>query len=453
MNRLSLRARVVAGAVAAIVLVVGALGITVAVLVGNELRGSLDHTLRDRAIDVVRLGASTPALLTAPGALASPTGGTEAEVEVFGRSGNVVAASPALGGRRLPGDALVRHAISAGASGYATASFGGNAMRLYAAPMPDTGGQAAGGAVLVGSSLASVQETLGHVRAAIALSAVAAAVLGGLLVALVAGQGLRPLRRLTAAAGAIGTGADPAARLPEDDAPREVEELSATLNGMLAALEHSRATERRFLADASHQLRTPLTALRGNAAYLARHGADAELLAEIDHDARRVGRLIDDLLALERAESHDQPFARVDLAVLATAEARRAGAVLGEIDPAIVWGDGTALAGAVANLLDNARLHGPADGPVTVSLTTEGDRASLQVADAGPGIPPDRVESAFGRFWRGPESAGRPGSGLGLAIVRATATAHGGEVTVEGSRMTLVLPLADTGESPVPGSA
>jgi two-component system OmpR family sensor kinase len=453
MSRLSLRARVVAGAVAAIVLVVGALGITVAVLVGNELRGSLDQTLRDRAIGVVRLGASTPGLLTAPGALASPTGGTEAEVEVVSRTGAVIAASPALGGRRLPGEALVRHAISAGGDGYATANFGGNAMRLYAAPMPETGGAAAGGAVLVGSSLSSVQETLGHVRAAIALSAVAAALLGGLLVALVAGRGLRPLRRLTAAAGAIGTGADPAARLPEDDAPREVAELTATLNGMLAALERSRATERRFLADASHQLRTPLTALRGNAAYLARHGTDAEVLAEIDDDAKRVGRLIDDLLALERAESNDLPYARVDLAALATDEARRAGAELGELDAAVVWGDGTALAGALANLLDNARLHGPVGGPVTVSLTADGREARLSVADAGPGIPPDRVEEAFGRFWRGPDAAVRPGSGLGLAIVRATATAHRGEVAVDGSRMTLVLPLAGTDADAPPGPA
>ncbi len=450
MNRLSLRARVVAGAVAAIILVVGALGVTVAVLVGNEVRGSLDQTLRDRAIDVVRLGASTPGLLTAPGALASPTGGTEAEVEVFSRTGAVVAASPALGGRRLPGDAVVRQAISAGVSGYATADFGGNSMRVYAAPMPDTGGAAAGGAVLVGSSLSSVQDTLRHVRAAIALSAVAAAILGGVLVALVAGRGLRPLRRLTAAASAIGTGADPAARLPEDDAPREVAELSATLNGMLAALERSRATERRFLADASHQLRTPLTSLRGNAAYLARHGADADVLGEIDDDAKRVGQLIDDLLALERAESRDRPYSRVDLAALAVAEARRAGAVPEQIAAAVVWGDAVALAGAVANLLDNARIHGPADGPVTVGLTVDGRVARLVVTDTGPGIPPDRVEEAFGRFWRGPESTGRPGSGLGLAIVRATATAHNGTVTVDGSRMTLELPVAGADADPPP---
>jgi two-component system OmpR family sensor kinase len=442
MSRLSLRARIVAGAVAVIVLAIAGLGITVGVIVGQDLRDTLDHTLRDRAIEVVRLGASTPALLTAPGALASPTGGTEAIIEVLDRHGAVIAASPALGGRRLPGDALVHQAIATGTSTYATGTFSGGPIRLYAAPMPDVGGSASGGAVLVGSSLASVRTTLDQVRVAIAVSAIAAAVIGGLLVAFVAGRGLRPLRRLTSAAGGIGRSPGAATRLPEDPAPREVAELTGTLNGMLDALERARATERRFLADASHQLRTPLTALRGNAAYLARHGADPEVLVEIESDAQRVGRLVDDLLALERAEAHDVPYAPVDLAAIARDGARRAGASLAQCDPATVIGDGAALAEALDNLLDNAKLHGPPGEEVTVRLVNGGTTARLSVRDAGPGLSPDQAEAAFGRFWRGPESASRPGSGLGLAIVRATATAHGGTVEVDGATFTLVVPCA-----------
>lgn len=448
MTRLSLRARVVAGAVLAIVLVVAILGATVAVLVGNELRSSLDQSLQDRAVGVVRLAVSTPALLTAPGALSAPAGGTDAEVEVFNRHGVVIAASPALGGQRLPGDTLVRQAVTHGTATFATGTFGGDSVRLYAAPVPDVGGAAAGGAVLVGASLDQVRDTLGHVRSAIAISALAAAVLGGLLVALVAGRGLRPLRRLTDAAAAVGTGGDPTTRLPEVDAPREVAELTVTLNGMLAALERSRDTERRFLADASHQLRTPLTALRGNAAYLARHGADPEVLADIEADAARVGSLVDDLLALERVEAVDLPRQPVDLAVLAADEARRAGAGTDTLETAVVHGNPGALQGALVNLLDNARLHGPPDGPVTVSVRREGALGVLEVRDAGPGIPPDQVEAAFGRFWRGPEAAGRPGSGLGLAIVRATAAAHGGSVRVDGPRVAIVLPLADAPRAP-----
>jgi two-component system OmpR family sensor kinase len=442
MSRLSLRARIVIGAVAVIFLVVAGLGVTVGVIVGQDLRDTLDHTLRDRAIDVVRLGASTPALLTAPGALASPTGGTEAIIEVFDRRGAVVAASPALGGRRLPGDSLVQQTISTGTSRYATATFSGSPIRLYAAPMPDVGGSASGGAVLVGASLSSVGATLDRIRVAIAVSAIVAAVLGGLLVAAVAGRGLRPLRRLATAAGGIGRNPEAATRLPEDPAPREVAELTGTLNGMLAALERARATERRFLADASHQLRTPLTALRGNAAYLARHGADSEVLTEIEDDARRVGRLVDDLLALERAEARDVPFALLDLADIARDGARRAGADLHRCDPAVVLGDAAALSGALDNLLDNARVHGPPDGPVRVTLVSDGHQARLSVQDSGAGLAPDQADAAFGRFWRGPEAASRPGSGLGLAIVRATAVAHGGRVDVDGATFTLVLPCA-----------
>jgi signal transduction histidine kinase len=364
--RLSLRARIVAGTVAAIILAVAGLGLTIGLLVGQDLRGSLDQTLHDRAVEIVRLGASTPALLTAPGALASPTGGTEVEVEVFDRHGNVIASSPALAGQRLPGQALVARAVAAGTQGYATGTFAGAPIRLYAAPIPDVGGAASGGAVLVGSSLGAVTDTLGRVRAAIAVSAIAAAAIGGLLVAFVAGRGLRPLRRLTAAAGAIEHTGDASQRLPVVASPREIAELTGTLNAMLGALEHSRATERRFLADASHELRTPLTSLRGNAAYLAKHGADPEVLAEVEADAVRVGQLVDDLLALERADAPDAPRERVDLADLADEGARRAGARLEACEPAVVLGDRAALAGALANLLENARLHGPPGGPVTV---------------------------------------------------------------------------------------
>jgi len=440
MSRFSLRSRIVAGAVVAIVLAVAGLGIAVGVLVGRDLRGSLDQTLRDRAIEISRLSVSTPALLTAPGALASPTGGTEVDVEVLDRDGQVLAGSPALGGQQLPGGTLIHDALVHGTSGYASGQFAGESIRMFAAPLPDVGGAASGGAVVVGSSLTPISSSLGHIHAVIATSAVVAAVLGGLLVALLTGRGLRPLRRLSAAAGEIERSGDASRRLPEDRSAREIVELTATLNRMLAALERSRQTERRFLADASHELRTPLTSLRGNAAYLAKHGTDPEVLGEIETDAVRVGQLVDDLLALERADAQDVPRDPVDLAALTRELAGRAGARLDACAPAIVLGDRAALGGALANLLDNARMHGPAGGAIVVRLEADADWARLSVEDAGPGIPLDQVDSAFGRFWRGTGSTHTPGSGLGLAIVRATATAHHGRVEVDGSRFTLVLP-------------
>jgi two-component system OmpR family sensor kinase len=169
------------------------------------------------------------------------------------------------------------------------------------------------------------------------------------------------------------------------------------------------------------------------------------VLQEIEADAVRVGQLVDDLLALERAEAHDVPRAAVDLAALTAERAGRAGATLAVCAPALVWGDRVALGGALGNLIDNARLHGPERGEIVVRLEVGAGVARLSVADEGPGIPPDQIDAAFGRFWRGSEATSTPGSGLGLAIVRATATAHHGRVEVDGSRFTLVIPIAVPG--------
>src|SRR5207247_4703066 len=134
-----------------------------------------------------------------------------------------------------------------------------------------------------------------------------AAALAAGAVALLMRRALRPLIRLAGAAAEIERTGDPGRRLPEPPAADEVGRLAGTLNAMLASLERARESERRFLADASHELRTPLTALRGNVAYLARHGASPELVAELERDAERLARLADDLLALSREESAQAP--------------------------------------------------------------------------------------------------------------------------------------------------
>jgi two-component system OmpR family sensor kinase len=212
---------------------------------------------------------------------------------------------------------------------------------------------------------------------------------------------------------------------------------------MLAALESARDAERRFLADASHELRTPLTALRGNAAYVARHGADRDALEGIERDAERLTGLLDDLLALAREDAAPAVEEPVLLDELARAAADAEPQVVVDApQPVAVTGDGAALARALANLVENARIHGPPAGRITVAARLEGDRAVLSVADEGEGIPPADVEHAFARFWRSPDARARPGSGLGLAIVKATAARHGGAVRVDGARVSLVLPAA-----------
>jgi signal transduction histidine kinase len=210
---------------------------------------------------------------------------------------------------------------------------------------------------------------------------------------------------------------------------------------MLTALERAREGERRFLADASHELRTPVSALLGNAEYVANHGATPEALADLRADAARLARLVDDLLVLERAETSGAPDEPVDLRELVRLESEgRERVVVGELADVEVRGDGEALRRALRNLLDNALLHGPAGRPVHVDLRQAGDRALIVVRDEGSGPPQDSREQIFERFYRGADSRERPGSGLGLPIVAMIARRHGGTVSVDGAAFTLELP-------------
>jgi signal transduction histidine kinase len=444
MSWLPLRLRVALAAAAGVLLAVAALGIAAQYLVRHELRASQDRGLRGRAGDVARLSASAPALLTTPGSLDAPNGGQDLLVEVLDRRGRIVARSGALGGRLLPAQTLVGAAIRSGRTGFTHARLSGEPLRVFVAPLPEAGGAAAGGAVIIASTEREIERTADRVRTLILLCAVAAAAIGAAVAAALTGRGLAPLRRLSAAATDIERTGDAARRLPTA-AGGEIGELTRTLNAMLAALEQARSNERRFLADASHELRTPVTAVRGNAEYLARHGADDETIADLRADAERLSRLVDDLLAVERQTHAGTGHEPVDLDEVAhTVAAAHAELVtVSAPEPVAGRGDPEALRRAVENLVANALLHGAP--PVTITVRRVGDRAHLAVADAGPGLAPEEAEAAFRRFWRGAASRSRGGSGLGLAIVRATARAHGGDVEARGATFTLDLPAIAPG--------
>ncbi len=178
---------------------------------------------------------------------------------------------------------------------------GADPIRVYTAPLGELGaGEAAGGAVVVASDLAEIERTMDRARTLIGVCALVAAVIAAGLATLLTRRALRPLTRLSAGARAIGTASQ---RLPAPEVHDEVGELAVTLNAMLASLERSQEAEHRFVGDASHELRTPLTALRGNAAYLAKHGADPAVVADIQAGAERLGELLDDLLALAREDA------------------------------------------------------------------------------------------------------------------------------------------------------
>ena len=446
MSRVSLRWRVALASAVAILLAVVLLGVATLTLLDNQLHGALDRSLRARAVDVARVAAATPRVLTLPGTLEGRVGSGPALVEVVDRRGRIVARSGALGGRVLPVGTPLTTALRSRRAGYGDASLGDEPVRIYAAPLGELGGgPASGGAVAIAGGTGDIEDTLRTTRGLVAISAIAAAILAALLSVLLTRRALRPLGRLTAGAEAIARTGDPERRLPAPASSDEVRRLADTLNAMLDTLDRARENERRFVADASHELRTPLTALRGNAAYVARHGADPEVLAELERDATRLSALLDDLLALAREDAAGaRPDERVDLDAVARTVADGDPRVDVEGQGGAVAGDPDALRRAIANLVENARKHGPPDGRITVALN--GSRIS--VSDEGPGLDGDAAARAFERFWRGPAASGE-GSGLGLAIVRAIAERHGGSVEVHGATFTLDLPpLRDISGSP-----
>ena len=445
--RLTLRVRVVLAACAAIVLAVAVLAVGVSVLVEQQLRGSLDQSLRDRAAEVARLSVSAPALLTSPGALDTSIGGEQLSIEVLDRHGRVLARSLALGGSFLPAR-LVSRVIADGRARYAADRLGDQPLRLYVAPLPAVSGLASGGAVIVAGTTNEIAETLDQLHLFAALSALVAAAIAAIVSLLLVRRALRPLERLSAGAAEVERTGDPTRRLPDPHTADEVGHLAGTLNRMLVALDLAREGERRFVADASHELRTPVTALRGNIEYLRRHGPDAAALEALEFDAARLSTLVDDLLALSREDEAGDFEDEIRLDLLAQELRGDDPRVVVDAPGAVsVRGDQAALGRALGNLLENARTHGPGGGQITVTVRQSDGVIRLSVRDEGPGVTEDEARHVFDRFWR--KNRGGSGSGLGLAIVKTTAERHGGSAKVHGSEFSIELPaLTDLSSDP-----
>lgn len=260
-------------------------------------------------------------------------------------------------------------------------------------------------------------------------------VVAGLIAFALAGRVLRPLRDVTHTARAI-TESDLSRRIDVrgDD---EVAELGRTFNAMLDRLEDAFASQRDFVSDAGHELRTPITIVRGHLDTLGDDPQEREdVLAIVSDELDRMSRIVDDLLTLAKAEQPD--FLRledVDLDLLTDelhAKAQQLGPqrwVLAGVGTGRITADRQRLTQAVVNLAANAAQHAPADSEIALSSAIDGERATLRVVDRGPGIAPADAERVFDRFARGRTGARRSdGAGLGLSIVRAIAHAHGGDV-------------------------
>ena len=366
-------------------------------------------------------------------------------VDTAGVTGRDFATRPeikaALGGGRTTG---IRHSDTLGAD------------LLYVAVPIASGGNVFGAARL---TLDTTEVTAAVHRFWLGLLAVAAVVL-----AAIAGIGwaiarsvTRPLRHLHAAAARFATG-DLAPIGPDPGAPAEIAALGATMNTMAQRLEQLLAEHRAFVADASHQLRTPLTALRLRLENLqsdpAVQGSADDIAAAID-ETGRLSALVGDLLQLARAEQVAAP-APVDLVRLArdrvdtwSAVAEAAGVALDFVAPS-----GPVVVGAVPNgveqildnLIDNAITASPQGAHVAVSIVSGRGEHSLIVADEGPGLSDDLKARALDRFWR--LDGSRPGTGLGLPIAQALAQASGGWLALRdgvagGLAVTVTLPARE----------
>ncbi|MDT4999499.1 MAG: hypothetical protein QOK12_1604 [Mycobacterium sp.] len=248
-------------------------------------------------------------------------------------------------------------------------------------------------------------------------------------------------------------------RVPQPDVDDEIGRLAATMNRMLARLEEARNSQRRFVSDASHELRSPITTIRQHAEVALAHPdriTTTELADVVLAEELRIQRLVEDLLVLARADEHVPPHrAPVDLDDLAFEEARRLRSTTSlqvdtsAVGAARVHGDVDALRRVLRNLGENAARH--AMTRVDITLTDRGSDVVLTVGDDGPGIPEAERQRVLKRFVRLDEARSRDdgGSGLGLAIVDEVVRAHGGSVSISrsplgGARVGVTFP-ADNG--------
>jgi two-component system, OmpR family, sensor kinase len=288
-----------------------------------------------------------------------------------------------------------------------------------------------------------------------------------------AGRVLRPVARLTDTATRI-TETDLSARIPVEGQD-ELARLTGTFNSMLDRLEHAATSQRQFLNDIAHDLRTPLTIVQGHLEMLSDDPEErADTLALVADELDRMGRYVSDLLVLAKAEQPD--FLHLGLVDVGEwvqdlhAKASglgEASIVLGEVPPPgvlVAEADGDRLTQAALNVIVNAVQQTAADDEIRISASARLGDLVVSIADTGPGIGPELVTSLFERTTRGDSSrrSRREGTGLGLAIVRAITEAHGGSVSVDtepgrGSTFHLTIPLDPSGhlepeELPCPAS-
>lgn len=433
-RKLSLRTRVTMWATTVVAIAMVAAGLGLLLGLRHSMWSDRDSTGRQRLADVTSLIRHDQL-----GFLIPSNGGDADVVEVLDTQGKVRAASdydtrpgsPSGFPHPLPPRVLAGHPATLGDLDIGD----GGDFRVLARPVRVDGRPAT---IVVGVSLEQAEHTLSSLTTGLAIGVPALTALVAWTISLTAGRTLRPVETLRSQAADI-TATDLHRRLDLPACQDEVHALGVTLNDMLARLDDASVAQRRFVADAAHELRSPLAALRAQLEVMSSYpdpDRDPRMAAALLEDTVRLHDLVEGLLALARSEdparSRSQVARVIDLDEVVLAEVRRQRSLArADIDArrvsgGRVRGDAEALRCVVRNLLDNARRH--ADQRIRVTLGEQGGTVELTVSDDGSGIPAADRLRVFERFTRLDEARSREagGSGLGLAIVGKVVTAHGG---------------------------
>jgi signal transduction histidine kinase len=443
MQTRSIRFRITALASVAVAVVLVAAGAALVLLQRNGLIDVLDENLTQRADDIVALTENGDL----PQELA--TGANEGYAQLVGTDGRVLVSSPNLSGEpALPfepppdsGDAFQIIEVP---------TVDDDLFRALTRTIPDVG------VLYLGTTYDVVAESAATLISALAwIIPVLVLALAALIWWLVGGT-LRPVEDIRVEVAEI-EATDLGRRVPQPGTNDEIDRLAATMNDMLARLESSVGRQQRFVADASHELRNPLTRLRSELEVDIAEATDAEqraVLRELLDDVLGMQVMVEDLLFLARSDAGRAApaFHRLDLDDLVLEEARRIQSHqrvevdLSTVSAAQVMGDPGQLTRAIRNLMDNAERH--AASRVELSLQESGEDAVLVVADDGPGIPEEEADRIFERFTRLDEArtSGTGGTGLGLAISRDIVERHQGSLALLptdgiGARFQVKIPL------------
>jgi two-component system sensor histidine kinase MprB len=433
---MTLRTRIAAAAGLAVAVAVLAAAVTVYVAVRSQLRGEVERALRERVAAVA--DAPGPAIFGSArrgGRFgdrlepdAQPFGGAEGYAQLLLDGGVVV----------RPPDATVALPVTRPAAAIAQAGSGEDLSDQHVEGthlLVLTVG-AGGGAIQAARPLDEVDGALDRVLLILLGVGAAGIALAAVLGAVVARTALGPIARFTRRTEALAASPDVALRM-EAVGQDELARLARSFNATLDALERSVEAQRHLVADASHELRTPIASLRANVQVLEhadrlpaadRAALHSDIIEELDALTALVGDVVELARGAQPAEAMGE--LRLDELVEALAERaqRRAGdavALRVRTEPTVVRGDGERIGRAVDNLLANAVKWSPPGAPVEVELAG----GVLAIRDHGPGFAEEDLPRVFERFYRAAEARGMPGSGLGLAIVRQAAEAHGGSAT------------------------